>query len=101
MILKFAVALGAVVLTFFSFSVQAGHDGNAQSHEDHALEADTPPIELGDTEVLVTVNGVVCSFCAQGVEKSLGKLEGLDRSKHGNGVLVDIEHQHVRLAFLA
>lgn len=46
------------------------------------------------------MNGIVCSFCAQGVEKALGKLDGLDKSKYGNGIHVDIYHQRVIIAFL-
>ena len=47
---------------------------------------------------VIQVNGLVCSFCAHGVEKSLSRLEGLDRDQFGNGVLVEIEAQRVTLA---
>lgn len=49
-------------------------------------------------QAVIQVNGLVCSFCAHGVEKSLSKLEGLDRDQFGDGVLVEIEKQRVTLA---
>ncbi len=53
------------------------------------------------SDLIVQVNGIVCSFCAYGLEKALSKLDGLDRSRHGNGILVDIEAQLVTLAFVS
>ena len=53
------------------------------------------------SDLVVQVNGIVCSFCAHGLEKALSKLDGLDRSRHGNGILVDIEAQLVTLAFVS
>jgi len=50
-------------------------------------------------DLTIQVNGIVCSFCAHGLEKALSKLDGLDASRHGNGVLVAIESQLVTLAF--
>ena len=56
--------------------------------------------EIQANHLVIDVNGVVCSFCAYGLEKALGKLSSIDASMYGNGVLVDIESQRVSLALL-
>jgi copper chaperone CopZ len=51
------------------------------------------------TEVKIKVKGVVCSFCAYGVEKNLSKLEFVDKKKFSSkGILVDISKQMVSIA---
>ena len=42
-------------------------------------------------EVTVTVNGLVCSFCAQGIKKTFGKVESV------KSVEVDLESKLVHL----
>ncbi len=42
--------------------------------------------------ILVEVNGLVCAFCAQGIEKSLKKFEAVD------AVFVSLEHRMVAIA---
>ena len=50
----------------------------------------------------IQVKGIVCSFCAFGVEKNLSKLPFLDKTLFGqNGVLIDINTQEITLALLA
>ncbi|AQS39291.1 hypothetical protein Sps_04185 [Shewanella psychrophila] len=50
----------------------------------------------------IQVKGIVCSFCAYGVEKNLAKLPFLDKTQFGqNGVLIDINTQEITLALLA
>lgn len=50
----------------------------------------------------IQVKGIVCSFCAFGVEKNLSKLPFLDKTQFGqNGVLIDINTQKITLALLA
>jgi len=57
------------------------------------------PIQLQDNQAVVQVKGVVCSFCAFGTQKNLGKLDFLDKSQHsGDGVLMDIKNHHITLA---
>lgn len=55
---------------------------------------------LEPLRLLIEVRGLVCSFCAYGVEKALGKIEGLDDSEFGDGVFVDIDRQQVVLALV-
>ncbi|MBD2231477.1 heavy-metal-associated domain-containing protein [Phormidium tenue] len=42
-------------------------------------------------EVTVTVKGMVCSFCAQGIKKTFGKLESVEN------VEVDLDKKFVKL----
>jgi len=59
-------------------------------------------VEVRPNEAIVEVNGIVCSFCAYGTEKSLSKLKFLDNSKFGNnGVSMDIYTNRVTLALAA
>ncbi|SQH75695.1 conserved exported protein of unknown function [Shewanella benthica] len=59
--------------------------------------------ELNNSNHLtIQVKGIVCSFCAFGVEKNLSKLPFLDKTQFGqNGVLIDINTQEITLALLA
>lgn len=63
--------------------------------------ADPSPIVLEEHQTIIQVNGVVCSFCAYGAEKALSKLDGLDKSEFGDGVLVDVETHRITLALQA
>ena len=49
-------------------------------------------------DYVVTVHGIVCSFCAQGVIKKVSKLPFVNRSMYTNGVKVEIEDQKVTVA---
>lgn len=40
----------------------------------------------------VTVNGMVCAFCAQGLEKSFGKMDSVDK------INVDLDNMQVTIA---
>ena len=63
-------------------------------------QAATPDEEIvvQPNQVIVQVNGIVCSFCAYGTEKNLSKLKFLDSSKYGNGVLMNINTHRITLA---
>ncbi|MPY22666.1 heavy-metal-associated domain-containing protein [Shewanella psychropiezotolerans] len=63
-------------------------------------QASTETINLD--RLTIQVKGIVCSFCAFGVEKNLSKLPFLDKTQFGqNGVLIDINTQEITLALLA
>lgn len=78
----------------------AGH-GHSQERgsEQVASEQDAPAL-VDQYRVVIQVNGIVCSFCAHGAEKSLAKLGSLDSSEFGNGVLMDIHTQRITLAMV-
>ena len=86
--------LGAADAVFASHEEHADHAGADQT----PAPAVTP--EPGPYQAVVTIHGLVCSFCAVGARKALGKVEGLDRSQFTDGVFVDIDNQRVTLAFV-
>lgn len=49
-------------------------------------------------DYVITVNGMVCEFCALGVTKKIAKLPFIDKSKYTDGVDVEIENQKVTIA---
>ena len=51
--------------------------------------------EIGDT-LTFKVSGLVCSFCAHGLNKGIGKLDYTDK----NNVFVDINNQTVKVVIL-
>ncbi|BAJ03204.1 heavy-metal-associated domain-containing protein [Shewanella violacea] len=54
------------------------------------------------SRLTIKVRGIVCSFCAFGVEKNLSRLPFLDKTQFGqNGVLININTQEITLALLA
>ncbi|OUR97130.1 hypothetical protein A9Q84_12440 [Halobacteriovorax marinus] len=62
-----------------------------------ASEYDEP--SLFSNEVKIRVSGIVCSFCAYGVERNLSELDFLDKTKFGDdGVLIDIGEQLITIA---
>ncbi len=91
-------ALAVVALT----SVMIASGARAQHEPEHAGEeggtADSIAVLVEPHEAVVQVNGIVCSFCAYGAEKSLAQLDCVDKSRFGNGVLVDINAHRITLA---
>lgn len=49
-------------------------------------------------DYVVHVNGLVCSFCAQGLSKKVSKLAFVDKGEYTKGVKVEIERQKVTVA---
>ncbi len=49
-------------------------------------------------EVVIEIRGLVCSFCAVGLQGGLSSLHNVDKEKYINGVLVDIEHHFAVIA---
>jgi len=55
-------------------------------------------VVLDANQVKIQVRGIVCSFCAFGVQKNLSKLEFLNPKEFKKGVLVDVKNQQITLA---
>ena len=81
--------------------VLADHAGHAQEHaaevSDEA-EGQATPVVVQPGQAIVEVHGVVCSFCAYGIEKKVSKLPFLDTEQFSRGVFTDIHAHQVTLA---
>ena len=49
-------------------------------------------------EVVLEVSGLVCSFCAMGLQGGLSSLKYVDGKKYNYGVFVDVEYQYAVIA---
>ena len=61
--------------------------------KEYGIEQHT--FDIGDT-ITFKVNGLVCSFCAHGLNKGIGKMDYTDK----NNVFVDINNQTVKVVIL-
>jgi len=59
---------------------------------------DPEPVQVKSDEIVVQVDGIVCSFCANGMENNLSELKFIDSSRFGDGILVDINTHRTTLA---
>ena len=55
-------------------------------------------IVVKPNQAVIQVSGIVCSFCAYGTEKNVSKLDFLDASYFGDGVMIDIETYQLTVA---
>ena len=54
-------------------------------------------VEVGQGDLVFEVKGLVCSFCAHGLQKGMSKLKFVDKKKYTKGVYTDITHQFVKV----
>ncbi len=80
-ILLFAALLAAPVLS-------AGLVDNPHSPKNKSV----PQVVAAD-ELIIKVDGVVCSFCANGLRKGLCKLNFVDTKQKGQGISLDAKKQ--------
>ena len=83
---KLTLLLTALTLTFAAPAI-AGHGEGETGHEAHAEQA----VQSGD--VHVSVNGLVCDFCARALEKVFGKEEAV------KGIDVNLDTKMVTINF--
>lgn len=62
------------------------------------VELDDKTITILKDEVVLEVRGLVCSFCAVGLQGGLSSLKYVDKKKYNNGVFVDVEYQYAVIA---
>ena len=85
-----------------SLPVWGNHAGE-HHHKQHDMSGD---VQLMDEEftpstnqIVLKVDGVVCSFCAYGLEKSISKLPFVEKSLFGgDGVFVDVNKGIITVA---
>lgn len=94
--------LAAVVLGLAAaMTTSSGWAGNSGKHDGHNhITPQGAPLQFAGTELepnraVFRVSGIVCSFCAAGVTKKLGKVDGVDTSQFTKGIRVEIENQRV------
>ena len=69
-----------------------------EEHEHAEVGERVPVKDVPPAEAVVEINGLVCSFCAFGAEKSVKRLPFLDSKRFNSGVEVDINKHQMRLA---
>jgi hypothetical protein len=55
-------------------------------------------LDIHKDEVIIEVSGLVCSFCAVGLQGGLSSLKDVDKKKYIDGVFVDVEYQYAVIA---
>lgn len=89
-ILMFSAVPKYVVAEHAAHTHTAGEKKSASESQD--------AIKVDSNQAVIEVNGVVCSFCAYGIEKKFSKLPFIDTSQFTNGVHTNIESQQITLA---
>jgi hypothetical protein len=62
------------------------------------IELNGKKLKISKDEVILEVNGLVCSFCAVGLQGGLSSLKDVDTKKYTDGVFVDVEYQYAVIA---
>jgi len=68
-------------------------------HSQSTVDINNQEVLVMPNEAVVEVFGMVCSFCAYGLEKNLSNLDKINSQKYTNGVYVDIDNQYLKIAF--
>ena len=55
-------------------------------------------LDIQKDEVILEVSGLVCSFCAVGLQGGLSSLKDVDKKKYIDGVFVNVEYQYAVIA---
>ena len=61
--------------------------------QNNTIDINKKKLEIGKTDVVFKVKGMVCSFCAQGLQKSLSKLSYVNKKNYTKGVKVNLKDQ--------
>jgi hypothetical protein len=88
--------ISALSLAYAEHNGFEGHDHDSKPKADKPVDAADVSVLPG--EAVIIVHGIVCSFCSQGVTRSLSRLSFIDKSKYTKGVKVEIEDQKVTIA---
>jgi hypothetical protein len=62
-----------------------------------SVEINGQKVEVGQDDLILQVKGLVCSFCAHGLQKGMSKLNFVDKKRYTKGVYTDITHQYVKV----
>jgi thioredoxin-related protein len=92
-----------ILLTFIfwtsinSYAEENNHDNNEMDHSNHEMDNEKITLQEGSIDpngilLTVTVEGMVCDFCAQAIQKVFLKKEEVA------GITVDLDNQNVIIA---
>ena len=56
------------------------------------------PLTPSHNALIINVHGLVCSFCAHGLKKSVSQFNWIDKSLYQDGVLVNVENGTLTIA---
>ena len=62
------------------------------------IELNRKKVNIPRDEVVLEVSGLVCSFCAIGLQGGLSSLQHIDKKKYNDGVFVDVKYQYAVIA---
>ena len=62
------------------------------------IELNGKKVNISRDEVVLEVSGLVCSFCAIGLQGGLSSLQHIDKKKYNDGVFVDVKYQYAVIA---
>lgn len=62
-----------------------------------SVEINGEIVKVGQEDLVFEIKGLVCSFCAHGLQKGISKLKFVDKKKYTKGVYTDITHQFVKV----
>jgi len=79
----------------FSFILSIALLGSVSAQN---IELNGKNITIHQNDIVIEVRGLVCSFCAIGLQGGLSSLQHIDKNKYKNGVFVDVEHQYAVIA---
>ena len=93
----------SILLTFIfwtsinSYAEENNHDNNEMNHSNHEMDNEKITLQEGSIDpngilLTVTVEGMVCDFCAQAIQKVFLKKEEVA------GITVDLDNQNVVIA---
>ena len=82
----------AAILLPLSLGTHAAEPA-ASSEPSTQPEAESKPTTPSQDELIIKVDGAVCSFCANGLRKGLGKLDFVDTQQKGQGIRLDAKKQ--------
>ena len=62
------------------------------------IELNGKKVEILKDAVVMEISGLVCSFCAIGLQGGLSSLQHIDKKKYNDGVFVDVKYQYAVIA---
>ena len=68
---------------------------------ENSIKIKEATVIVNQNDLVFSVNGLVCSFCAFGLQKGLSKLDWVDKTRHEKGVFADMNNQYVKVAMIS